>query len=467
MKKVLRTLGMGASLPVAALAASLGASEPAQGFDLLKAFSQGAGQTETVAPTLDQKLKSGKKFDSHLPPNARDAAHIKGDILIRYFKVEKELEVWEADGSGTYTLRHTFDVCKFGSPDSLDTKTKYGDLKSPFGIYHAFPVHLNETGSFKYPIMVPYPNAVEKYQNFTGDMILIHNDIGLRDIPTSSAGCVAVCDAHITKLRAIVEKAFKVLGQKSIQIQGFPFRMTDANMKKYGGMPKYKKYLAGLWGSLKTVFDKFERTRKQPNVVAVAQGNNNAVYKLLEDVGPNEIYASLSAGPTALRTAVANAKNPKTVIAAAPERVDIPTPEEVISDLPDVQNDVVPRMHRFSHEPLQVSSTFDGKPMMQLKSFEGSMSHLPVQLQASLCPMGPIIDPDRADAECKKGLKGKFYNIATHTVQEFKPGGKGDRVTGVPMDSDAAMVHAVGWNHFAIAPVTPRSVMTELKNAPQ
>jgi hypothetical protein len=82
---------------------------------------------------------------------------------------------------------------------------------------------------------------------------MIHGDC-------SSAGCYAMTDEQIGEIYALARESF-FGGQKSFQIQAYPFRMTPLNMAKHRNSPNM-----AFWKMLKEGYDHFEVTRREPKV---------------------------------------------------------------------------------------------------------------------------------------------------------------------------------------------------------
>ena len=77
----------------------------------------------------------------------------------------------------------------------------------------------------------------------------------------SSAGCFSMTDEQVADIYAIARDAFRG-GQREIQLQSYPFRMTPENMAKYRLDPNI-----AFWKELKNGSDHFEVTKTEPSVV--------------------------------------------------------------------------------------------------------------------------------------------------------------------------------------------------------
>ena len=82
---------------------------------------------------------------------------------------------------------------------------------------------------------------------------MIHGDC-------SSAGCYAMTDEQIAEIYALAREAF-FGGQKSFQLQAYPFRMTPLNMARHRNSPHM-----AFWRMIKQGYDHFEVTHLEPRV---------------------------------------------------------------------------------------------------------------------------------------------------------------------------------------------------------
>jgi hypothetical protein len=98
-----------------------------------------------------------------------------------------------------------------------------------------------------------YPNAYDRSHGRTGAFLMIHGDC-------SSRGCYAMTDEQISEIYALARESF-FGGQKTFQIQAFPFRMTPINMAKHRNSPHIP-----FWKMLKQGYDHFEVTRLEPKI---------------------------------------------------------------------------------------------------------------------------------------------------------------------------------------------------------
>lgn len=189
--------------------------------------------SETVA------LMNAKGTDSHQP------------IVIRAYKKEAELEVWKMKKDGQYTLLKTFPMCRWSG--QLGPKVREGDRQVPEGFYAITPGQMNPNSNYYLSFNVGYPNQLDRALGHTGGMIMVHG-------ACSSAGCFSMTDNQIAEIYAIAREAFGG-GQRAIQMQSYPFRMTAENLAKHRLDPNM-----AFWKQLKTGSDHFEVAKREPAV---------------------------------------------------------------------------------------------------------------------------------------------------------------------------------------------------------
>src|SRR5499426_569855 len=172
-------------------------------------------------------------------------------ILIRVFKEEAELEVWKQDDSGRFALLRTYPICRWSG--ELGPKIKTGDRQAPEGFYTITPGLMNPDSSQYLAINTGFPNAYDRANSRSGAFLMIHGGC-------SSAGCYAMTDEQIAEIYALAREAF-FGGQRSFQLQAYPFRMTPLNMARHRNSPHM-----AFWRMIKEGYDHFEVTRLEPKV---------------------------------------------------------------------------------------------------------------------------------------------------------------------------------------------------------
>jgi murein L,D-transpeptidase YafK len=172
-------------------------------------------------------------------------------ILVRLFKEESELEVWKEDRNGDFTLLKTYPICRWSG--ELGPKIKQGDRQAPEGFYTITPGLMNPNSSYYLAINIGFPNKYDQANGRTGQFLMIHGDC-------SSAGCYAMTDEQIGEIYALARESF-FGGQRSFQIQAYPFRMTALNLAKHRNSPHM-----AFWKMLKQGNDHFEVSKREPKV---------------------------------------------------------------------------------------------------------------------------------------------------------------------------------------------------------
>jgi murein L,D-transpeptidase YafK len=195
-------------------------------------------QLRPVPPALVEKMRASGMSET-------------GAVFIRIFKESSELEVWKEKRDGTYGLLKTYQICRWSG--ELGPKVAEGDRQAPEGFYTVTPAQMNPKSSYYLSFNIGYPNAFDRSLGRTGSHLMVHG-------ACSSSGCYSMTDEDAGELFALARDAFRG-GQRSFQIQAFPFRMTAENMAKH----RDSKHLA-FWKMLKTGSDHFEVSHRPPKV---------------------------------------------------------------------------------------------------------------------------------------------------------------------------------------------------------
>jgi len=172
-------------------------------------------------------------------------------MLVRLFKQEAELEVWKQNRSGQFALLKTYPICRWSG--DLGPKVREGDRQAPEGFYNISPAQMNPQSAYYLSFNTGYPNAFDRALGRTGSQLMVHGDC-------SSRGCYAMTDEQIAEIYSLGRESF-FGGQKSFQLQAYPFRMTPINMAKHRNNPNMP-----FWKMIKEGYDHFEVTKQEPKV---------------------------------------------------------------------------------------------------------------------------------------------------------------------------------------------------------
>jgi murein L,D-transpeptidase YafK len=172
-------------------------------------------------------------------------------VLIRTFKKEAEFEIWKMKADGHYALLKSYPMCRWSG--QLGPKVREGDRQVPEGFYTITPGQMNPNSAYYLSFNVGYPNAYDRAYGHTGGSIMVHG-------ACSSAGCFSMTDQQIAEIYALAREGFAG-GQRAIQMQSLPFRMTPENLAKYRSDPNL-----GFWKQLKEGSDNFDVTRQEVTV---------------------------------------------------------------------------------------------------------------------------------------------------------------------------------------------------------
>ena len=203
------------------------------------------------APRSDRSETAAKR----VRPSMETALRAKGlrwgaPVFIRIFKEEKQLELWVDDGK-QFKLLKTWPICKFSG--ALGPKLKEGDGQAPEGFYFVPRARMNPHSRFHLSFNLGYPNSYDRAHGRTGIALMVHGNC-------VSIGCYAMTDPRIEEIYSLCDAALQN-GQRFFRVHCFPFRMTEANMKKHRKSKWIKE-----WQNLKVGYDWFEKTKRPPNV---------------------------------------------------------------------------------------------------------------------------------------------------------------------------------------------------------
>jgi murein L,D-transpeptidase YafK len=223
---------------------------------LITSAALAAGVLLTGCNSDEISLANNAKANQPVPPKLIQAMvekdmDLNSPILVRLFKQEAELEIWKQDRSGRFALLKTYPICRWSG--DLGPKIREGDRQAPEGFYSISPAQMNPQSAYYLSFNTGYPNAFDKALGRTGSQLMVHGDC-------SSRGCYAMTDEQIAEIYSLGRESF-FGGQKSFQLQAYPFKMTPINMAKHRNNPHMP-----FWKMIKEGYDHFEVTKQEPKV---------------------------------------------------------------------------------------------------------------------------------------------------------------------------------------------------------
>ena len=203
---------------------------------------------DSIAPTGRSQAPISEKTLADIEAKNMDK---DSPILVRIFKEEAEMEIWKKNRDGEFALLKTYPICRWSG--DLGPKVKEGDRQAPEGFYTITPGQMNPNSNYYLAFNTGYPNAYDRAWDRTGSELMVHGDC-------SSRGCYAMTDEQMQEIYALARESF-FGGQKSFQLEAFPFRMTAMNMAKHRNNPNF-----AFWKMIKEGYDHFEATHQEPKV---------------------------------------------------------------------------------------------------------------------------------------------------------------------------------------------------------
>ena len=223
---------------------------------MLKTTTLGLALLLALSACQDGQYAASTRHLAPIPPATLALMSAKGvspadPILMRAYKKESEIELWKRGADGRYALLKTYPMCRWSG--QLGPKTREGDRQAPEGFYAITPESMNANSSLYLSFNLGYPNAYDRSLGRTGTHLMVHGSC-------SSQGCFAMTDEAISELYAVVREAFAG-GQRAVQFQSYPFRMTPENLARHRQDPNM-----AFWRNLKEGSDRFEVTGAEPAV---------------------------------------------------------------------------------------------------------------------------------------------------------------------------------------------------------
>ena len=193
-------------------------------------------------------------------------------MLVRIFKREFELEIWMRRGT-RYEPSPPYPISPF--PGRPGQNLRRGPGQAPEVFYTVSTRQLNPNSRWHRSFNLGFPNVYDRAHGRTGSFLMVHGGC-------SSVGCYAMTNAVIDEIWQLVTAALSG-GQRRIQVQAFPFRMTDENMAAEAENPQ-----APFWRTLKEGNDLFLSSGAPPRVSVC---DRNYVFR------PGAVPALATAGP--------------------------------------------------------------------------------------------------------------------------------------------------------------------------
>jgi len=187
-------------------------------------------------------------------------------MLINAYKAERKLEIWlKNDADKKFKLFRTYDFCAHSG--TLGPKVIEGDKQTPEGFYHINV--FNPMSSFHLSLGVNYPNSVDLFR--TGNDRKPGNDIYIHG-NCVTVGCIPLTDEKINEVYILAVEV-RNSGQEKIPVNIYPFKMTDANMKKY--ITQFPAQLS-FWKTLQPVYLAFQQNK---NLADIDEVNGKYILK--------------------------------------------------------------------------------------------------------------------------------------------------------------------------------------------
>lgn len=170
-------------------------------------------------------------------------------MMVRIFKEESTLEVWKQTAGGSFKLFQSYEICTWSG--DLGPKFYEGDRQAPEGFYTITPGLMNPNSNYYLAFNLGFPNRYDRTHGRTGSHLMVHG-------ACSSAGCYAMEDEQIAEIYALARESFTG-GNRSFEVQIFPFRMTPENMAKHQSSEHID-----FWNNIKQGYDYFEVANTPP-----------------------------------------------------------------------------------------------------------------------------------------------------------------------------------------------------------
>lgn len=186
---------------------------------------------------------------------AAKVAYPPGEIYLRAFKSEGELELWAGPRGRPLTLVKTYPIC--ATSGVLGPKRRRGDGQVPEGFYRINV--FNPRSNFHLSLGVDYPNASDRILGNKGGLggsIFIHGSC-------ATIGCIPIEDEPIEEVYLV---ALELKGRREIPVHIFPRRMDEAGLRWLQERAGPDAALWQFWRGLAPGYELFEASRRPPLV---------------------------------------------------------------------------------------------------------------------------------------------------------------------------------------------------------
>lgn len=179
-----------------------------------------------------------------------------GELYVRAFKQERELEVWAGEKGQRLRKVKTFPFC--AASGDVGPKRREGDEQVPEGFYTLD--QFNPRSQFHLSMRVSYPNDADRRlgQRPLGGAIYVHGNC-------MSIGCIAIEDGPIEELYLMVLEARRRM-KRDVPIHIFPRRLDAGGLAALERHPRATPRLVSFWRGLEPGWRFFEETRRPPRV---------------------------------------------------------------------------------------------------------------------------------------------------------------------------------------------------------
>lgn len=231
---------------------------------LLFSFSSHGLTFEDNQKTYDrvQNAYARKEELFFMKCRSKGVSEMFGDIFIRAFKKEGQLEVWVKNSNDDWTLFSTYSI--YAQSGKMGPKRQQGDCQVPEGFYYIN--EFNPYSNYHLSLGIDYPNASDMTLSWAekkGGDIFIHGG-------QVSAGCLAMSNYYIEDIYIAAVKA-KTQGQSKIPVHIFPFRMSHQNLQFFSHITEFQQHTR-FWKNLQQGYLYFENNHQLPSVEVGADG---------------------------------------------------------------------------------------------------------------------------------------------------------------------------------------------------